>query len=155
MDQRIKQMIKLIKENGDSLPKNDEAFSQKKPELVEEFHRMYRSLAGCYEHLTKETHKGFGDSGYGFDQRSPLLTPDAKHGLHKSGHQVVGLDISPSSDGSSSALSLKNGSESSSSTSLGSEPESFNSPVSNYLVPPPNVDLDSQGWQQKITELEN
>ncbi|KAM1636853.1 hypothetical protein ACFX1X_014979 [Malus domestica] len=27
MDQRIKQMMKLIKEDGDSLPKNDEAFS--------------------------------------------------------------------------------------------------------------------------------
>ncbi|KAM1022588.1 hypothetical protein ACFX2A_044586 [Malus domestica] len=143
MDQRIKQMMKLIKEDGDSLPKNDEAFSQKKPELVEEFHRMYRSLAGCYEHLTKEAHKGFGDSEYGFDQRYPLLTPDAKHVLHKSGHQVVRLDISPSSDGSSPALSLKNGSESSSSTSLGSEPESLNSPVSNYLVPPSNVDLDN------------
>ncbi|KAM1183311.1 hypothetical protein ACFX19_001699 [Malus domestica] len=154
MDQRIKQMMKLIKEDGDSLPKNDEAFYQKKPELVEEFHRMYRSLAGCYEHLTKEAHKGLGDSEYGFDQGSPLLTPDAKHGLHKSGHQVVGLGISPSSDGSSPALSLKNGSESSSSSSLGSESESLNSPVSNYLVPPPNDDFDSQGWQQKITELE-
>ncbi|KAM1148834.1 hypothetical protein TB2_029052 [Malus domestica] len=144
MDQRVKQMMKLIKEDGDSLPKDDEAFSQKKPELVEEFHRMYRSLAGCYEHLTKEAHKGFGDSGYGFDQRFPLLAPDAKHGMHKSGHQVVGLDMSPSSDGSRPALSLKNGSKSSSSTSFGSEPESLNSPVSNYWVPPPNVDLDSQ-----------
>ncbi|KAM2721748.1 hypothetical protein EV2_042778 [Malus domestica] len=153
MDQSIKQMLKLIKEDGDSLPNKDETFLQKKPELVQEFHRMYRSLAGCYEHLNK-AHKGFGDSEYGFNQGSPLLTPDAKHGLRKSDDQVVGFDISLSSDGSSPALSIKNGAESSSSSSLGSESDSPNSPVSNYLVPPPSADFDSQGWQQKIAELE-
>ncbi|KAM1020396.1 hypothetical protein ACFX13_042371 [Malus domestica] len=153
MDQSMKQMLKLIKEDGDSLPNKDEMFLQKNPELVQEFHRMYRSLAGCYQHLNK-AHKGFGDSEYGFNQGSPLLTPDAKHGLRKSDDQVVGFDISLSSDGSSPALSIKNGAESSSSSSLGSESDSPNSPVSNYLVPPPSADFDSQGWQQKIAELE-
>ncbi|XP_050156399.1 protein NETWORKED 4A-like isoform X4 [Malus sylvestris] len=153
MDQSIKQMMKLIKEDGDSLPNKDETFLQKKPELVQEFQRMYRSLVGCYEHLNK-VHKGFGDSEYGFNQGSPLLTPDAKHGLRKSDDQVVGFDISLSSDGSSPALTLKNGAESSSSSSLGSESDSPNSPVSNYLVPPPSADFDSQGWQVKIAELE-
>ncbi|KAM1253612.1 hypothetical protein ACFX2J_041472 [Malus domestica] len=153
MDQSMKQMLKLIKEDGDSLPNKDEMFLQKNPELVQEFHRMYRSLAGCYNHLNK-AHKGFGDSEYGFNQGSPLLTPDAKHGLRKSDDQVVGFDISLSSDGSSPALSIKNGAESSSSSSLGSESDSPNSPVSNYLVPPPSADFDSQGWQQKIAELE-
>ena len=143
MDQSIKQMLKLIKEDGDSLPNKDEMFLQKMLELVQEFHRMYRSLAGCYEHLTKEAHKGFGDSEYGFNQGSPLLTPDAKHGLRKSDDQVVGFDISLSSDGSSPALSLKNSAESSSSSSLGSESDSPNSLVSNYLVPPPSTDFDS------------
>ncbi|CAB4271105.1 unnamed protein product [Prunus armeniaca] len=163
MDQSIKQMLKLIKEDGDSLPRTVEHYSQGKPELIEEFYRMYRSLAGCYVHLTKEAHKimpsvipvqGFGDSESGFDHGSPLMTPDAKLSLHKSAHQVVDLDISPSSDGSSPALSLKNGTESSSSSSSGSESESINSPVRNYLVPPLKVDFDSQGWQQKIIELE-
>ncbi|PQQ10837.1 protein NETWORKED 4B [Prunus yedoensis var. nudiflora] len=154
MDQSIKQMLKLIKEDGDSLPKTGAHYSQGKPELIEEFYRMYRSLAGCYDHLTKEAHKimpsvipaqGFGDSESGFDHGSPLMTPDAKLSVHKSAHQVVDLDISPSSDGSSPALSLKNGTESSSSSSSGSD---------NYLVPPLKVDFDSQGWQQKIIELE-
>ncbi|KAM2281302.1 hypothetical protein ACFX1S_041922 [Malus domestica] len=154
MDQSIKQMLKLIKEDGDSLPNKDEMFLQKMSELVQEFHRMYRSLAGCFEHLTKEAHKGFGGSEYGFNQGSPLLTPDANHGLRKSDDQVVGFDISLSSDGSSPALTLKNGAESSSSSSLGSESDSPNSPVSNYSVPPPSADFDSQGWQQKIAELE-
>ncbi|CAN6705401.1 unnamed protein product [Malus baccata var. baccata] len=154
MDQSIKQMLKLIKEDGDSLPNKDEMFLQKMSELVQEFHRMYRSLAGCYELLTKEAHKGFGGSEYGFNEGSPLLTPDANHDLRKSDDQVVGFDISLSSDGSSPALSLKNSAESSSSSSLGSESDSPNSPVSNYLVPPPSADFDSQGWQVKIAELE-
>ncbi|KAM1126392.1 hypothetical protein ACFX2B_041080 [Malus domestica] len=154
MDQSIKQMLKLIKEDGDSLPNKDEMFLQKMSELVQEFHRMYRSLAGCFEHFTKEAHKGFGGSEYGFNQGSPLLTPDANHGLRKSDDHVVGFDISLSSDGSSPALTLKNGAESSSSSSLGSVSDSPNSLVSNYLVPPPSADFDSQGWQLKIAELE-
>ncbi|XP_024184441.1 protein NETWORKED 4A isoform X1 [Rosa chinensis] len=138
MDQRIKQMLKLIKEDGDSLPRNVAEDSYKKPELIEEFQRLYRSLAGCYGHLAKEAH---------------MQTPDGKVGLHKSGHQVVGLDMSPSSGGSSPALSLKKGTESSSSSSLESESESLNLSPSNYSIPPLNMDFDSQGWE-RIMELE-
>lgn len=139
MDQRIKQMLKLIKEDGDSLPKNAAAYCHKKPELIEEFQQMYRSLAGCYGHLTKESH---------------IQTPDGKVGLPKSGHQVVGLDMSPSSGGSSPVLSLKNGTDSSSSSPLESESESLNSSPTNYSIPPLNMDFDSQGWE-RIIELEN
>lgn len=45
-------MLKLIEEDGDSFAKKAEMYYQKRPELishVEEFYRMYRSLAERYD----------------------------------------------------------------------------------------------------------
>ncbi|XP_050385084.1 protein NETWORKED 4B-like isoform X2 [Argentina anserina] len=67
MDQRIKQMVKLIKEGGASSLKSVAKDSPEKPELIEEFQRLYRSLAGCYGHLTKEEHMQTPD-GKGWDR---------------------------------------------------------------------------------------
>ncbi|KAH7537697.1 hypothetical protein FEM48_Zijuj03G0120300 [Ziziphus jujuba var. spinosa] len=163
MDHSVKRMLKLIEEDGNSLTKSAPV-RQRKPELianVEEFQQMYRLLAERYDHLTKELFKsipsllqvqGLGNSESSYDQDFPLLTPDVKQGLHKSGRHGVGLDRSPSSGGASSALSLKEGNESSSSSSSlsDSESESFNSSVNLG----PRVNTDSQVLQQKITELE-
>lgn len=49
-------MLKLIEEEGDSFAKKAEMYYQKRPELiaqVEEFYRMYRSLAERYDNLSK------------------------------------------------------------------------------------------------------
>lgn len=160
MDHSVKRMLKLIEEDNNSLTKNT-SVCQRKPELianVQEFQQMYRLLAERYDHLTKELFKsipsllqvqGLGNSESSYDQDCPLLTPDVKHGMQKSGRQIVGLDTSPSSGGASSVLSLKEGNESSSSSFLSdSESESFNSSVN--LGPPVNID----SHVQKITELE-
>ncbi|KAJ6421837.1 hypothetical protein OIU84_026873 [Salix udensis] len=60
MDQSVKRMLKLIEEDGDSFAKKAEMYYQKRPELishVEEFYRMYRSLAERYDHVTGELRK--------------------------------------------------------------------------------------------------
>ena len=53
-------MVKLIEEDADSFAKKAEMYYQKRPELltlVDEFHRMYRSLAERYENITGELRK--------------------------------------------------------------------------------------------------
>ena len=60
MDRNVRQMMKLIEENGDSFAQKAEMYYQKRPELialVEEFYRGYRSLAERYEHVTGELWK--------------------------------------------------------------------------------------------------
>ncbi|OIW14101.1 hypothetical protein TanjilG_19480 [Lupinus angustifolius] len=55
MDRNVKQMLKLIEEDGDSFAKKAEMYYQKRPELislVEDFYRGYRSLAERYDHVT-------------------------------------------------------------------------------------------------------
>uniref|UniRef100_A0A1J3JCW7 NAB domain-containing protein n=1 Tax=Noccaea caerulescens TaxID=107243 RepID=A0A1J3JCW7_NOCCA len=61
MDRSVKRMVKLIEEDADSFAKKAEMYYQKRPELislVDEFHRMYRSLAERYENITGELRKG-------------------------------------------------------------------------------------------------
>ncbi|KAL0785000.1 hypothetical protein Bca101_001245 [Brassica carinata] len=60
MDKSVKRMVKLIEEDADSFAKKAEMYYQKRPELislVDEFHRMYRSLAERYENITGELRK--------------------------------------------------------------------------------------------------
>ncbi|KAK8678974.1 hypothetical protein V6N13_144449 [Hibiscus sabdariffa] len=60
MDRSVKQMLKLIEDDGDSFAKKAEMYYHKRPELVshvEEFYRMYRSLAERYDQLTGELRK--------------------------------------------------------------------------------------------------
>ncbi|XP_076956646.1 protein NETWORKED 4A-like [Bidens hawaiensis] len=60
MDESVKRMLKLIEEDGDSLAKKAEMYYQKRPQLishVEEFYRMYRSLAERYDNITGELKK--------------------------------------------------------------------------------------------------
>ncbi|CAF1767871.1 unnamed protein product [Brassica napus] len=60
MDRSVKRMVKLIEEDADSFAKKAEMYYQKRPELltlVDEFHRIYRSLAERYENITGELRK--------------------------------------------------------------------------------------------------
>lgn len=153
MDRHVKQMLKLIEADGDYLDEKAEMNYQKRQLIahVEEFYRMYQSLAERHDHLIEESHKSIPSelqmqsSEFGSEQGSPLLTPDQKLGLH-TGHQAISLDTSPSSGAGSSALSLKEGTESSPSSSSDSESESFNSSVKYYSGSP-----NGNGLHQKIT----
>lgn len=57
MDRSIKQMLKLVEEEGDSFAKKAEIYCQKRPRLVsqvKDFYRMFRSLAERYNEAKAE-----------------------------------------------------------------------------------------------------
>eukprot|EP01018_Ginkgo_biloba_P011348 Gb_31481 [translate_table: standard] len=61
LDEKIKNMLKLVDEDADSFAKRAEMYYKKRPELVsliEEFYRAYRSLAERYDHLNCEIEIG-------------------------------------------------------------------------------------------------
>lgn len=82
MDKHVKTMLKLIEEDADSFAKKAEMYYKKRPELVnhvEEFYRMYRSLAERYDQLTGELRKNIPSNlkkHYGLDDDS---LPDSQH----------------------------------------------------------------------------
>ncbi|XP_042442594.1 protein NETWORKED 4B-like [Zingiber officinale] len=60
MDGSVKQMLKLIEEEGESFAKKAEMYYQRRPELisfVEDFYRMYRALAERYDQVTGDLRK--------------------------------------------------------------------------------------------------
>ncbi|KAF8411361.1 hypothetical protein HHK36_003910 [Tetracentron sinense] len=57
MQEKVKCMLKLIEEDGDSFAKRAEMYYRKRPELinfVEESYRAYRALAERYDHISGE-----------------------------------------------------------------------------------------------------
>lgn len=136
----MKRMMKLIEEDGDSFAKKAEMYYQKRPELishVEEFYRMYRSLAERYDHVTGELRKNMPSE---LQSQSSVIsdiglelayTPDHKLGRRKSNHRAAGFDFFLGSGGNSTDIQ-KEGDESS--TLTDSEPESDDSSVNNYSV---------------------
>ncbi|XP_048425140.1 protein NETWORKED 4A isoform X1 [Pyrus x bretschneideri] len=166
MDRSIKRMLKLIEEDGDSFAKKAEMYYQKRPELiahVEEFYRLYRSLAERYDHVTGELRKNAPSdlqsqssclSDIGSELPSALPSPDVqpgKLGRRKSGPRAAGFDFFLGPGGNSSEHYQKEGDESFSLADY-SEPESDDSSVNNYSTPLSNG-LD-QGQTRKIIELE-
>ncbi|XVF46230.1 hypothetical protein PTKIN_Ptkin03bG0010800 [Pterospermum kingtungense] len=162
MDRSVKQMLKLIEEDADSFAKKAEMYYKKRPELVahvEEFYRMYRSLAERYDHVTGELRKnipsdlqsqGSGFSDIGSELLSNWPSPDQRLSRRKSGPRAAGFDVFLGSGGSSSDLCQKEGDESSSLTD--SEPESDDSSIHNYSVLSGNG--GDQGVNRKMIELE-
>lgn len=148
MERSVKQMLKLIEEDGVSLAKKAEMCRQTRPDLIskiKKFNSMQQSLAECYEYVTAELSNSIpsefdvqgvdnSESGHGHDP--PLLTPDQKLGFHKASNRAPSV----SSHGASSDLSLKEGSESFSFSSSDSESESFNSSGNAYYSLPVNTD---------------
>ncbi|KAJ7941688.1 Protein NETWORKED 4A [Quillaja saponaria] len=162
MDQSVKRMLKLIEEDGDSFAKKAEMYYQKRPELishVEEFYRMYRSLAERYDHVTGELRKnlpsdlqsqGSGISDFGSELPSTWPSPDPKISRRRSGHRAAGFEFFLGAGGNSSEFYQKEGDESS--TLTDSESESDDSSVNNYsgLL----GTTGDQGLSRKIMELE-
>ncbi|KAE8722772.1 Detected protein of confused Function [Hibiscus syriacus] len=141
-------MLKLIEEDADSFAKKAEMYYKKRPELiaqVEEFYRMYRSLAERYDHLTGELTKnipsdiqsqGSGISEIGSDLPPRCPSPDLRPSRPESGLRAAGennSDVYPKGDKSSS--------------STDSEPES-----DDYSVLSGNE--GDQGVSGKMAELE-
>ncbi|EXB56010.1 hypothetical protein L484_018799 [Morus notabilis] len=162
MDKSVKRMLKLIEEDGDSFAKKAEMYYQKRPELishVEEFYRMYRSLAERYDHVTGELRRnlpsdlhsqGSTVSESGSDLPSAWPSPDQRLGRRKSGNRAAGFDFFLGSGGSGSDHYHREGDESS--TLTDSEPESDDSSVNNYSGASGNG--ADQGLQRKMLELE-
>uniref|UniRef100_A0A5B7AFJ8 NAB domain-containing protein n=1 Tax=Davidia involucrata TaxID=16924 RepID=A0A5B7AFJ8_DAVIN len=163
MDQCVKRMLTLIEEDGDSFAKKAEMYYQKRPELisrVEEFYRMYRSLAERYDHVTGELRKnipsdlqsqGSGISDIGSEPVSTWPSPDQRLSRRKSGPRAAGFDFFLGAGGNSSDLCNKEGDESS---TLDSESESDDSSVNNYSGSCISGNDDDQGLRRKIIELE-
>ncbi|KAJ4834394.1 hypothetical protein Tsubulata_007336 [Turnera subulata] len=168
MDQSVRRMLKLIEEDGDSFAKKAEMYYQKRPELislVEEFYRMYRSLAERYDHVTGELRKNipsdlqsvgsgvFSDTGSELPSTWPSPAPDPRSGRRKSsGPRAAGFDffLGPGAGGSES--SQKEGDESSTLTDSDSESEDDSDSVNNFSVLSGNS--GDQGMHRKVIELE-
>ncbi|KAG6607378.1 Protein NETWORKED 4A, partial [Cucurbita argyrosperma subsp. sororia] len=156
MDRSIKRMLKLIEEDADSFAKKAEMYYQKRPVLishVEEFYRMYRSLAERYDHVTGELRKnipsdlqsqGSGICDLPSEPSSTWPSPDQRLGRRRSGPRAAGFDFFLGSGGSND-ICQKEGDESSSLTE--SEPDSDDSSVYNYAG-------GDQGLNRKMIELE-
>lgn len=161
MDQNVKRMLKLIEEDADSFAKKAELYFKKRPELVnlvEEFYRIYRSLAERYDHVTGELKKnipsdlqsqGSGISDVGSEPPSYVPSTDTKPARTKSGPRAAGFDFFLGSGGSGSDLNSKEGDESS---TLDSDSESDDSSVNNYSSTQSNG--EEQGSRRRIIELE-
>ncbi|KAK0579269.1 hypothetical protein LWI29_023702 [Acer saccharum] len=166
MDQSVKRMLKLIEEDADSFAKKAEMYYKKRPQLishVEEFYRMYRSLAERYDHVTGELRKnapmdlqsqGSGISDIGSELPS-CPSPEVRLSRRKSGPRAAGFEFFLGSNGSTvSDYYQKEGDESSSLTD--SEPESDDSSVNNYSVGGGGGGGGGgdNGMQRRIIELE-
>ncbi|KAL5582814.1 hypothetical protein UlMin_015256 [Ulmus minor] len=163
MDKSVKKMLRLIEEDGDSFAKKAEMYYQKRPELishVEEFYRMYRSLAERYDHVTGELRKNIPTdlqsqsstiSDNGSDLTPTWPSSDQRTGRRKSGNRAAGFDFFLGSGGGTYDNFQKEGDESS--TLTDSEAESDDSSVNNYALLLGNGGGE-QGLQRKIIELE-
>ncbi|KAF5744438.1 putative RAB6-interacting protein [Tripterygium wilfordii] len=159
MDHNVKRMLKLIEEDADSFAKKAEMYYKKRPELislVEDFYRMYRSLAERYDQVTGELRKnipsdlqsqGSGISDIGSEVSSTCPSPDHRRRHRKSGSRAAGFDFFLGSRGSANQ---KEDDDSSSSTDF--ESESDGSSVNKYS------NLAGNGadtlLQKRIVELE-
>ncbi|WOK95877.1 hypothetical protein Cni_G04584 [Canna indica] len=120
MDQSVKEMLKLIEEEGESFAKKADLYYHRRPELVshvEDFHRMYRVLAERYDHVTGDLRKniqselksqGSGStSDHVLDPPSPSsvhsseVTPESKLQRRKASSRAAGFDFFLGSGGSS------------------------------------------------------
>ncbi|GMI92037.1 Networked 4A [Hibiscus trionum] len=162
MDRNVKQMLKLIEDDGDSFAKKAEMYYQRRPELVshvEEFYRMYRSLAERYDQLTGELRKnipsdlqsqGSDVSDIASDLPSIWPSSDQRLSRRKSGPRAAGFSVFLGSGGNGSDVYQKE--EDELSTRTDSETESDASSVNNYSVLSGNG--SDQGVSRKMIELE-
>ena len=135
MDKQVKEMLKLIEDEGDSFAKKAEMYFQRRPLLVnhvENFYRMYRALAERYDNVTGELRKGLAlqSQGSGIsetDSETQSISPSPEPNMEqntakpKRKTRAVGFDVFLGSGGSSDIS--KKGSDGSSSSSSDSDSE--------------------------------
>ncbi|KAG2299696.1 hypothetical protein Bca4012_011284 [Brassica carinata] len=140
MDRSVKKMVKLIEEDADSFAKKAEMYYQKRPELltlVDEFHRMYRSLAERYENITGELRKSspleLQSQGSGFsDVSSSDITTELNRLSRPPSRRAPGFDYFLGSGGGlASDVYHKDGDDSASVTDSELESDDSSS-VTNY-----------------------
>ncbi|CAD6232910.1 unnamed protein product [Miscanthus lutarioriparius] len=136
MDKQVKEMLKLIEDEGDSFAKKAEMYFQRRPLLVnhvENFYRMYRALAERYDNVTGELRKGLAlqSQGSGIsetDSETQSISPSPEPNMEqntakpKRKTRAVGFDVFLGSGGSSD-ISKKGSDGSSSSSSSDSDSE--------------------------------
>lgn len=167
MDRCIKRMLKLVEEDGDSFAKKADMYYQKRPELiahVEEFYRLYRSLAERYDHVTGELRKNVTSdlqsmssciSDIGSELPSAWSSPDLQSqrlSRRKSGPRAAGFDFFLGPGGNSSDNYQKEGEESPSLTDSEPESDDDDSSVNNYSGVLANG--GDQGQHRKMIDLE-
>ncbi|KAM0044641.1 putative protein Networked (NET), actin-binding (NAB) [Helianthus debilis subsp. tardiflorus] len=87
MDRSVKRMLKLIEDEGDSFAKKAEIYIQKRPELisqVENFYRMFRTLAERYDDATCELRS---------EPPSTITSPEHPVTRRLSGTHAIFLDV--------------------------------------------------------------
>ncbi|KAK9065991.1 hypothetical protein SSX86_015393 [Deinandra increscens subsp. villosa] len=152
MDRSVKRMLKLIEEEGDSFAKKAEIYIQKRPELVhqvEDFYRMFRSLAERYDDATCELRRTLpsdlrsqncGMSEICSEPPSAITSPEHRFSRRLSGTHAAYFEIAAASKGFENSA-----------YDSGSDPDDsvFNnySASSNYG--------NYRRLRRKITELEN
>jgi chromosome segregation ATPase len=165
MDRNVRQMMKLIEDNGDSFAQKAEMYYQKRPELislVEEFYRGYRSLAERYEHVTGELWKNIpsdlqSQTSFVSDNGSepPASLPSAsprKMGRRISSNRAAGFDFFLGSGGNNSdAICQKDGDASSTLTDSDDESDDASS-INSYSGFFGNS--SDHGMTKRVVELE-
>ncbi|KAL6627359.1 hypothetical protein ACP70R_031085 [Stipagrostis hirtigluma subsp. patula] len=137
MDKQVKEMLRLIEDEGDSFARKAEMYYQRRPLLVthvENFYRMYRALAERYDNVTGELRKnipsslqsqgsGVSESDSDIQSTSPSPEPNMEEKTPKQKHKTraAGFDVFLGSGGSSDIS--KKGSDGSSSSSSDSDSE--------------------------------
>uniref|UniRef100_A0A0D9UX79 NAB domain-containing protein n=1 Tax=Leersia perrieri TaxID=77586 RepID=A0A0D9UX79_9ORYZ len=138
MDKQVKDMLRLIEDEGDSFAKKAEMYFQRRPLLVthvENFYRMYRALAERYDNVTGELRKnipsslqsqgslGVSESDSETQSTPPTPEPNSeeKTPKEKRKSRAAGFDVFLGSGGSSDVS--KKGSDGSSSSSSDSDSE--------------------------------
>uniref|UniRef100_A0A453E388 NAB domain-containing protein n=1 Tax=Aegilops tauschii subsp. strangulata TaxID=200361 RepID=A0A453E388_AEGTS len=109
MDKQVKEMLKLIEDEGDSFAKKAEMYYQRRPLLVthvENFYRMYRALAERYDNVTGELRKNM-----------PSSLKSQGSGISESDSEAQSTPASPESEKKTSKQKGKKGSDGSSSSS--------------------------------------
>lgn len=139
-------MLKLLEEDGESFSRKAEMYYQKRPELishVDEFYRMYRSLAERYDHLMAELVNNIPSD---LKSHGSQGSPEQRQGHPTSSGSVLaaGSDFFHQYGGTSSDIYQKEGDEPA--LSAESEYESDDFTVKNYAD-------SGNGLRKKGTEI--
>nr|DAD25750.1 TPA_asm: hypothetical protein HUJ06_027218 [Nelumbo nucifera] len=168
MDRCVKQMLKLIDDEGDSFAKKAEMYYQKRPILiahVEDFHRMFKSLAERYDHLAEQQppqpQGSAGINDLPSEPTSPKSSsnpPDRKPLRRKSSGppRAAGFDffLGPAGGGSDASSIRKDGDDSSSSSpGSASDSDGASSSINKYSSQT-QLHGDREQLRRRIIELE-